>query len=85
MIIRRGYRFGGHLGLHEPFLAKIADQVVEHYQEAYPELARNRMIILNTITQEEQQFQDTPGKRHPAPGRPAGKTGILRRTHPAGR
>ena len=59
MIIRRAYRFGGHLGLHQPFLARIADEVIEHYQDAYPELARNRMIILNTITKEEEQFQDT--------------------------
>lgn len=59
MIIRRAYRFGGHLGLHQPFLARIADEVITHYQGAYPELARNRMIILNTITKEEEQFQDT--------------------------
>lgn len=59
MIIRRAYRFGGHLGLHQPFLARIADEVIEHYQDAYPELARSRMIILNTITKEEEQFQDT--------------------------
>lgn len=59
MIIRRAYRFGGHLGLNQPFLAAVADQVIENYQEAYPELKRNRMIILNTITKEEDQFQDT--------------------------
>ena len=59
MIIRRGYRFGGHLGLHSPFLAKIASVVINLYQEAYPELKQNRKIILDTITREEEQFQQT--------------------------
>jgi alanyl-tRNA synthetase len=59
MIIRRGYRFGGDLGLNGPFLAKIAAVVVDLYQEAYPELKQNRKIILNTITREEEQFQQT--------------------------
>jgi alanyl-tRNA synthetase len=59
MIIRRGYRFGGHLGLHSPFLGKIAEVVIDIYQDAYPELKQNRKIILNTITREEEQFQQT--------------------------
>lgn len=59
MIIRRAFRFGGHLGLHRPFLAEIARPVIENYQHAYPELARNEKIILNTITREEEQFQQT--------------------------
>ena len=59
MIIRRAYRFGGHIGLHQPFLANIADKVVELYQDSYPELKRNHQIILNTITREEEQFQQT--------------------------
>ncbi len=59
MIIRRGYRFGGHLGLHSPFLGKIAEVVIDIYQEAYPELKQNRKIILDTITREEEQFQQT--------------------------
>ncbi len=59
MIIRRGYRFGGHLGLHSPFLGHIAELAVDLYQEAYPELKQNRKIILNTIVREEEQFQQT--------------------------
>lgn len=62
MIIRRAYRFGGHIGLHEPFLAKIAAVVIENYAEAYPELERDREIILDTITREEEQFQRTLNK-----------------------
>jgi len=59
MIIRRGYRFGGHVGLHSPFLGRIAELAVDLYQDAYPELKQNRKIILNTITREEEQFQQT--------------------------
>lgn len=59
MIIRRGYRFGGHLGLHSPFLGTIAELAVDLYQDAYPELKKNRQIILNTIAREEEQFQQT--------------------------
>ena len=59
MIIRRGYRFGGHLGLHSPFLGQIAALAVDLYQGAYPELKQNRKIILNTIAREEEQFQQT--------------------------
>lgn len=62
MIVRRAYRFGGHVGLHEPFLAHIAKVVIENYAEAYPELERTRDIILNTITREEEQFQHTLNK-----------------------
>ncbi|MEJ2412323.1 MAG: alanine--tRNA ligase, partial [Anaerolineales bacterium] len=59
MIIRRAYRFGGHLGLHDPFLALIAGVVVDEYEDAYPELEQSRKIIINTITREEEQFQQT--------------------------
>ncbi len=59
MIIRRGYRFGGHIGLHSPFLGKIAEIVIGIYQDAYPELEQNLKIILDTITHEEEQFQHT--------------------------
>jgi len=59
MIIRRGYRFGGHLDLQYAFLGKIADVVVDIYQDVYPELKQNRKIIMDTITREEEQFQKT--------------------------
>ncbi len=59
MIIRRAYRFGGQLGLNTPFLGKIASVAIDLYQEAYPELKQNRKIILDTITREEEQFQQT--------------------------
>ena len=59
MIIRRAARFGSKLGLNEPFLAKVAEQVIENYGEFYPELARNRSAILSNLTREEERFQRT--------------------------
>ncbi len=59
MIIRRAYRFGGKIGLNEPFLAKVAEKVIQCYGDFYPELKRNRKSILVSITREEEQFQRT--------------------------
>ena len=36
MIIRRAYRFAGKLGLHEPFIAKVAAQVIDNYGGLLP-------------------------------------------------
>jgi alanyl-tRNA synthetase len=59
MIIRRASRFGTKLGLNEPFLAKVAEHVVNNYGSAYPELEKNRKTILDNITREEERFQNT--------------------------
>lgn len=59
MIIRRAYRFGCKIGLCEPFLAKMAEVVINTYGDFYPELKRNRKSILISITREEEQFQRT--------------------------
>ncbi len=59
MIIRRASRFGSMIGLDEPFLSKVAETVIEHYGDAYPELVRNRKAILQTVTDEERRFQHT--------------------------
>ena len=59
MIIRRAYRFGGKIGLNQPFLSQVADIVINTYGDFYPELMRNRKTILNSITREEEQFQRT--------------------------
>ena len=59
MIVRRAARFGGKLGLHEPFLARVAEKVIEIYGDFYPELIRNRKTILANLTQEEERFQRT--------------------------
>src|SRR5260370_13719331 len=59
MIIRRAGRFGAKLGFNEPFLARVAESVIENYGSDYPELVRARETILRTLTQEEQHFQRT--------------------------
>jgi alanyl-tRNA synthetase len=59
MIIRRAARFAGKVGLNEPFLAKIAAVVIDHYGGFYPELSKNRTAILDNLTREEERFQRT--------------------------
>ena len=59
MIVRRAARFGSKIGLNEPFLASVAEMVIENYGEAYPELVKNRQIILDSLTREEKRFQRT--------------------------
>ncbi|MEJ2011946.1 MAG: alanine--tRNA ligase, partial [Anaerolineales bacterium] len=59
MIIRRASRFGSMIGLDEPFLAEIAETVIENYGEAYPELQRNRKAIRETLSEEEERFHRT--------------------------
>ncbi|KAF0112446.1 MAG: alanyl-tRNA synthetase [Chloroflexi bacterium] len=59
MIIRRAARFGSKIGLNEPFLAKIAEVVIDEYSKAYPELEKNRKSILDNLTREEKRFERT--------------------------
>ena len=59
MIIRRAARFGGKIGLTEPFLAKVAETVIETYGDFYPELGKNRTAILDNLTREEERFART--------------------------
>ncbi|HXQ38596.1 MAG TPA: alanine--tRNA ligase-related protein, partial [Anaerolineales bacterium] len=50
MIIRRAARFGTKIGLNEPFLAKVAEAVIESYSDFYPELTKSRVAILDNLT-----------------------------------
>ena len=59
MIVRRAARFGTKLGLHNPFLAKVAEAVIETYADFYPELAKSRETILDNLTREEIRFAHT--------------------------
>ncbi len=59
MILRRAARHGRKLGFREPFLAQIADKVIEIMGHHYTELALRRDFIKNLITQEEERFQQT--------------------------
>jgi alanyl-tRNA synthetase len=59
MIVRRAARFGSKIGLNEPFLATVAEEVIAHYGDFYPELKRNRVSILDNLKREEIRFQRT--------------------------
>ncbi|HET6821315.1 MAG TPA: alanine--tRNA ligase [Anaerolineales bacterium] len=59
MIIRRAARFGTKIGLHEPFLARVAEAVIEQYGGFYPELVKSRGAILDNLTREEIRFART--------------------------
>ncbi|MCX7977230.1 MAG: alanine--tRNA ligase, partial [Bellilinea sp.] len=59
MIIRRASRFGSKIGLEQPFLAEVANVVIENYGKAYPELVRNREAIVDALTREEKRFKRT--------------------------
>jgi alanyl-tRNA synthetase len=59
MIIRRAARFGSKLDLHEPFLAGVADRIIQAYGDFYPELIKNRASILDNLTREEVRFSRT--------------------------
>ncbi len=59
MIVRRAARFGSKIGLDEPFLAKVAEVVIDTYGDFFPELNRNRTSILDNLTREEIRFQRT--------------------------
>ncbi len=59
MIIRRAARFGSKIGLHEPFLAKVAEAVIATYGAFYPELEKSRGAILDNLTREEIRFART--------------------------
>jgi len=59
MIIRRAARFGTKIGLHKPFLAPLAEVVIDNYGAFYPELRQNRTAILSNLTREEERFRRT--------------------------
>ncbi|MFN8382777.1 MAG: alanine--tRNA ligase [Anaerolineales bacterium] len=59
MIIRRAARFGTKIGLTEPFLAKVAESVINYYGDFYPELEKNKATILDNLTREEVRFART--------------------------
>jgi alanyl-tRNA synthetase len=59
LILRRAARYGRLAGFQGPFLAQIADKVIEEMGDHYIELKARRQFILNVITQEEERFLKT--------------------------
>ena len=59
LILRRAARHGRLLGFTEPFLADIAQIVIDTMGSHYGELVNRREFILRVIQQEEERFQQT--------------------------
>ncbi len=59
MVIRRAARFGRRIGFTQPFLADVADAVIESMGSHYKELVERRDAIRKAITQEEVRFGRT--------------------------
>ncbi len=57
-LLRRAIRFGNMVG-YGASLAELAKIVVDQYSELYPELAKNKGVILSEIEKEEAKFRKT--------------------------
>lgn len=61
-LIRRSSVYGGYLGIHEPFLYQLVDEVVKAMQVFYPYLVEKKALIKKTIYEEEVKFLKTLSK-----------------------
>jgi alanyl-tRNA synthetase len=59
MVIRRAARFGKKIGFNKPFLADVADTVIDIMGGHYAELRERREAIRKALTQEEIRFGRT--------------------------
>jgi len=58
-IIRRAVRHGNSLGAQGLFFYKLLDELILQMGDAYPELEKNKAIIVKMLTAEEEQFART--------------------------
>src|SRR3954453_10855783 len=58
-IVRRAVQHGLRIGMEAPFLAGLAEAVIEQMGDAYPELVGRRREIAEVLTAEEEQFART--------------------------
>jgi alanyl-tRNA synthetase len=58
-ILRRAARFARNLGLHEPFLFKLVDTLVQTMSPVFPEIKENQSHIERVIKGEEEGFNQT--------------------------
>src|SRR5262249_988528 len=58
-IVRRAVLQGGRVGLEPPYLARLADVVVEQMKDTYPALEQPRFDIHRILTAEEERFGQT--------------------------
>ncbi|HYZ76376.1 MAG TPA: alanine--tRNA ligase [Gaiellaceae bacterium] len=58
-IVRRAVQQAARIGLEPPFLARLADVVVDQMGDAYPELLEHRGEIHRVLSAEEERFSQT--------------------------
>ncbi|HSQ62245.1 MAG TPA: alanine--tRNA ligase, partial [Polyangiaceae bacterium] len=58
-VMRRAIRHGHRLGIAQPFLHRVALEVVELMGDVYPELRERRELIASTAEREEVRFRET--------------------------
>jgi alanyl-tRNA synthetase len=58
-IIRRAVQQAGRVGLEPPYLARLADVVIEQMKSGYPELEEHRGDIHRILSAEEERFGQT--------------------------
>jgi alanyl-tRNA synthetase len=58
-IIRRAVQHGLRIGMRSPFLAGLADTVIEQVGDVYPEVVEHRDDIHRILTAEEERFSET--------------------------
>lgn len=58
-LIRRTIREGKRLGIEGVFTPLVAEVVIDHYADAFPDVAANRRVVLDGLQEEEQKFQKT--------------------------
>jgi len=58
-ILRRAARFGRMLEMHEPFIFRLVDAVIEVLGKTYPEIVERRTHIQQVIQIEEKSFGET--------------------------
>lgn len=58
-ILRRALRFSRQLGIHEPFIYKVVDPIVDLMSEFYPEIKASRDSVKKVIISEEKRFLET--------------------------
>jgi alanyl-tRNA synthetase len=58
-VIRRAVQHGSRIGLEAPFLARLAEVVIEQMGDVYPELREHAEEIKSVLTAEEERFSQT--------------------------
>lgn len=58
-LIRRAIRFAFDLGVEQNFLENIVPVIADIYHEDYPEVAKNREQVIETLVKEEKAFRQT--------------------------